>query len=66
MLELAQKQSGDSIRNEPSNTRLEGSSVFDFTGNVTLVAYVPSMGKAVLALSAMHHDASTAGDAQKP
>ena len=51
---------------QPNNARPERSSVFGFAGNVTMVSYVPSKGKAVLLLSTMHHDATTEGDQQKP
>ena len=37
-----------------------------FAGNVTIVLFVPSKGKAVLLLSIMHHDATTEGDQQIP
>ena len=49
-----------------SNRREEHSSLFGFNDQLTLVSYVPARGKAVLALSSMHHDKSVSGDQQKP
>lgn len=39
---------------------------FGFHDQLTLIPYVPARGKAVLALSSMHHDNSVSGDKQKP
>jgi len=49
-----------------SNQREELSSTFAFHDQLTLVSYVQKPGKAVIALSSMHHDKSVDGDAKKP
>ena len=49
-----------------NNQREELSSIFAFDDQLTLVSYVPKPGKAVIALSSMHHDKSVDGDAKKP
>ncbi|XP_013411025.1 piggyBac transposable element-derived protein 1-like [Lingula anatina] len=49
-----------------NNRKEEHSSMFGFHDQLTLVSYVPARGKAVLALSTMHHDNSVSGDQQKP
>lgn len=51
---------------KPNNNRPEKSSVFGFSGNLTLVPYVPKKGKAVLLLSTQHHDGTTEGGDRKP
>ena len=40
--------------------------MFGFAGNLTITSYVSAKGKAVLALSTMHHDETTEGEKQKP
>ena len=47
---------------QPNNARPERSSVFGFSGNLTMVSYAPSRGKAVVLLSTMHHIATTEGE----
>lgn len=49
-----------------ANRREQYSSMFGFHNQLTLVSYIPAKGKAVLALSTMHHDNSVGGDKQKP
>ena len=51
---------------QPSNARPERSSVCGFSGNLTMVLYVPSRGKAVVLLSTMYHDTTTEGDEETP
>lgn len=49
-----------------SRDRTELSSVFGFSGQQTLVSYVPKKNKAVILLSTLHHDKVVAGDKFKP
>ena len=51
---------------QPNNARPESSSVFRFSGNLTIVSYAPLRGKAVVLLSTMHHTATTEGEEDKP
>ena len=51
---------------QPNNARPERSSVFGFSGNITMVSYAQSRGKAVVHLSTMHHTATTEGEEDKP
>lgn len=46
--------------------RQEFSSIFAFHDQLTLVSYVPKPGRAVIALSSMHHDMTVNGDTKKP
>ena len=50
----------------PNKDRPEKSSVFAFSGNLTMASYVPNKGKAVFLLSTQHHDKATEGDDHKP
>ena len=50
---------------QPNNAKPERSSVFGFSGNLTIVSYAPSRGKAVVLLSTMHHTATTEGEEDK-
>ena len=47
---------------QPNNARPERSSAFGFTGDLTMVSYAPSRGKAVVLLSTKHHTATTEGE----
>ena len=49
-----------------SKTAAVQSSQFVYKDQCTLTSYVPAKGKAVFALSTMHHDDSVVGDAHKP
>lgn len=49
-----------------SFNRNDLSSIFGFHDQLTLVSYAPKSGKAVIALSSMHHDKTIDGDAKKP
>ena len=49
-----------------SRARTELSSVFGFSGQQTLVSYVPKKNKAVILLSTLHHDKVLAGNTMKP
>lgn len=51
---------------KPNNGREEKSSIFAFSGNLTLASYVPTKGKAVTVLSTGHHDERVEGDDRKP
>ncbi|KAG5855065.1 hypothetical protein ANANG_G00044970 [Anguilla anguilla] len=46
---------------KPNVAREKNSSIFGFHGQLTLVSYLPSKGKAVLALSTMHQDTKVEG-----
>lgn len=53
----------------PNKNRPEGSSLFGFRENATLVSYCPKKQKAVLVISSMHHDAEIdpeTGEKRKP
>jgi hypothetical protein len=49
-----------------SRARSKLSSVFGFSGQQTLVSYVPKKYKAVILLSTLHHDKVVAGNKMKP
>ena len=51
---------------KPNNNRPDKSSIFGFSGNLTLASYVPKKGQAVLVLSTQHHDSTTEGEDRKP
>ena len=44
---------------QPNNAKPKRSIVFGYSGNLTMVLYAPSRGKAVVFLSTMHHTATT-------
>lgn len=44
----------------------EYSSMFGFSGQLTLVSYVPKKNRAVILLSSMHHDTAIEGEMKKP
>lgn len=54
------------VEMQPSRSRPEKSSLFAFSGNLTLVSYVPKLQKAVILISTMHHDMELQGDKRKP
>jgi hypothetical protein len=49
-----------------NSRRPEHSSIFGFSDQITLVSYVPKVGKSVMALSTMHHDKTIEGSLSKP
>lgn len=50
----------------PSNRRAEGSTLYGFTSQTTLISHVPKKGKAVLLVSSMHHNACIDENTGKP
>lgn len=50
----------------PNRSRQEGSSIYGFTKDITLLSHVPKKGKAVLLISTMHHAESTDIETGKP
>jgi len=73
LLKLQTTLVGTIRRNEPdipkemieTKGKEEKSSMFGFSGDLTLVAYVPRKGKIVTMLYTMHHDSATEED-RKP
>jgi len=51
---------------KPNNNRPEKTSIFGFSGNLTLASYVPKKGRAVLVLSTQHHNSAIEGEDRKP
>ena len=49
-----------------NSRRPEHSSIFGFSDQITLVSYVPKVGKSVIVLSTMHHDKAIEGSLSKP
>lgn len=49
----------------PDRSKSEGSTMFGFRENMTLVSHVPKVGKAVLFLSTMHHNAKIITEDEK-
>ena len=50
----------------PRRDREVLSSVFGFSGSLTMVSYVPKKNKAVVVLSSQHHDSRVEGEKRKP
>lgn len=50
----------------PSRERAEGSSIYGFTNDYTIVSHVPKRGKAVVLISSMHHTVSQDEEVGKP
>ena len=57
---LLKNKAGIPPEMQPNNARPERSSVFGFSGNLTMVSYALSRGKAVVLLSTMQYTATTA------
>lgn len=51
---------------QPNKTRVEKSSLYGFTEDLTLLSYVPKKGKAVILISSMHHSSADDNDSGKP
>jgi len=51
---------------KPARQREENSSIFVFTGDLTLVSYVPKKNNSVVLFSSLHHDSAICGNSGKP
>lgn len=62
------KRNKREIPNEflPNRKRAEGSSIYGFTNQYTIVSYVQNKGKAVVLISSMHHTESADVESGKP